>query len=319
MSTKRRRFECLNLSNWYLYYLAWVHLYPMALYHYYMKPFRRDIPRIGYVAPIKTVHLRRRDAFLDAFYDTVLKAYKEHTGLEILPTTGQMLTLFRDLMGAMDETIEDLLRSDALTDVSSVVRQPGLQGPQILFRSYLGLFERSEPVLSHVSAVLDRYLPTYFSDLTAARQKPGLDILLRTAYVEAGYIRLLMEMVALFNGHPIEDAVMQDFHAFGMVGRFADDLLDFSRDLERDDPNMLRALLAEHPGEAARVSAAIRQGQRMGARFWQTNCPLTYARFIELTGAYYDKIQSEALRYACHLAMAPGIVGYDYDAAKFRS
>lgn len=308
-------------SHLQLYYLILSRFVPYALYHYYRKPYRNAIHAIGYGKPHASVSRQLHDALLDALYHILLDGYVELTGLTLLSCTGQMLFFLRSLFESIDDVVEQRLKTEETLNLHDLLTEPLISERAKMLHQYLYLFGNEEVIFKHLQNAFTNYLPSYTLIFKDSMRDIQFNTLLLGAQIDSGlYFRLQAEIISLFNGYDLDNDVLYDFYLFGMVGKFADDMLDFAYDWKNRIPNLIHALVAEEPTELAKLESALKKCsdfRTLNLHWWSENCPMTYNRYMRHIEEYFKKIKSPKLRFACHLALLPASIGFVYDAIKF--
>jgi hypothetical protein len=299
-----------NLKKGLLFRLA-----PYYLNHLIRQPYRRDIPAIGYRVPrVLTRKRRRLTALYDAMYNLLLDSYAEITHSRLAAETGEMFFLLIELTRRIDEHLDQHLGNDTSLSLDDVLKAPLIQEQIGIFRSYLHLFGRADTIMGYLRDLFATHYNNYVRALEKASSTHQFDAVLAAAEVDTGiWLRCTMEAVALFNGHKPDAEALDNFYLFGMVGKFADDMVDLPRDIEKNDPNLLYALISQTPGEKDILLTALEAHERLRASWWNEHCPRTFMAYFEYIEHYYRQIISRKLRFACDLIMLPAIVGRDYD------
>ena len=290
-------------------------LAPYYLNHLVRQPYRRDVPAIGYKVPkVLTQRRRRLTALYDSMYNLLLDGYAEITHSKLAAETGEMFFLLIELTRRIDEHLDQHLGSDTSLLLDDVLKAPLIQEQLAVFRSYLQLFGRAQVIMTYLKDLFAAHYDSYVRTLEKANSSLQFDDVLVAARVDTGiWLRCMLETVALFNGHKPHEEALNNFYLFGMVGKFADDMVDLPRDVEKNDPNLLYALAYQTLPERNALHAALKAHKRLRVTWWSEYCPHTYRRYFEYIEHYYKQIISEKLRFACDLIMLPAIVGRDYD------
>ena len=150
------------------------------------------------------------------------------------------------------------------------------------------------------------YYDPYVTAFLAARNSLQFEDTLEVAKIDTGiWCRIVMEIVCLFNGHQIDDEMLNDFYLFGLVGKFVDDMVDLASDIEKGLPNLIYTLIRQHPEEYARLELAIKKGERINIAWWKKRCPLTCMYCFKHIEHYYQQMKSSKVRTLSLLMFAP--------------
>jgi hypothetical protein len=225
-----------------------------------------------------------------------------------------MFFLLIELTRRIDEYLDQHLGGETPLSVDEVLKAPLIQEQITIFRGYLQLFSRADPIMRYLRDLFAAHYDSYLKTLEKANNTLRFDDVLGATKVDTGiWLRCMLEVVALFNGHELQEEALHNFYLFGMVGKFADDMVDMPRDVEKHDPNLLYALTCQTQCDKDALHAALEAHERLRVTWWGEHCPHTYRRYFEHIEHYYQQIVSKKLRFACDLIMLPAIVGRDYD------
>ena len=137
--------------------------------------------------------------------------------------------------------------------------------------------------------------------LNTAKSSLQFEDTLEAVKIESRWLHGVMEIVRLFNGHQINDEVLNDFYLFAMIGKFADDMADLVCDIEKGLPNLLYALIRQNPVEYACLQLAIEKRKRLSIYWWKKHCPITYMCYFKHIEYYYQQMKSSKVRVASTL------------------
>jgi len=287
---------------------------------YYMRhlqrPYRRDLVMSGSRNIRLSLALRQKQALRDAFFNIVLDAYTEQTNLKISSTTGAVFVLLMDLAQSFDAHFEKQVAVGGSLVRAELLNEPALAQKLGALREYLQFFGIVDPVLAQLRACFAAHYDTYIDLLDQAKGSLCFTDVLHTVELDSGELTgVLVEVVALFNGHVLPADTRHNFYLFGIAGKFADDLVDLARDVRNDRPNLLHTLLLENSREWQIWQQASRHKGRLNARWWNRYCPSTLHKYCVHMAEYYDHITSPKLRSACDLMLLPAVLGVEYDSA----
>ncbi|NES28119.1 hypothetical protein GCE86_08775 [Micromonospora terminaliae] len=134
--------------------------------------------------------------------------------------------------------------------------------------------------------------------------------LLRAATLDSGgFLTAVAQVVALSMNVALPEPAYRQFSALGILGKAADDMIDFRADLQAERPNLLAALVREHPSESDPVQLASASGARMNTVWWRRHCPATWQRYLAECSTRYATLSTCWLRLASHLLWVPALLG----------
>lgn len=302
------------------FYRFLAHFGRYYIYHYLAQRYRRDIPHIEYRLPqIERWRWRWHGAISDAVYNILLDGYTELTGLPVSLHTGQMLFLLIELTKCLDEHLDSRLAQSAETSLTlqEMLAFPELHQQLTIFCRYLEHFGRAEPILHYLKTQFTTQYERHIQALKTARNSLAFEDVLNVAYVDnGGWLRAVMEVVRLFNGHEVDENILADYSFFGMAGKFTDDMVDLLCDIKQGYLNLLYSLLLQTPTELATFELAVRQKKRLGFSWWSQHCSQTYTRYFTSIASYYNQLRSSQLRLAYDLMMLLPRFGYNLDPTR---
>jgi hypothetical protein len=124
-----------------------------------------------------------------------------------------------------------------------------------------------------------------------------------------GFLTAVVQVVALSHETTMDEAACRQFSATGVLGKAADDVIDFRSDGAAGRPNLLDVLVAESPEESVSVRAASAAGTRMNTVWWRKHCPVTFSCYLAECSALYAILGTRWLRFASHLLWVPALLG----------
>lgn len=307
----------LNFSRFYLFHLLVFHLLPRYLYHFIKQPYCRDMSAIDYQLSQQNRKQRRGlRALYDTMFSFLLDGYVELAKAKLAPGTGQIVFFLVELTRRFDEYLDEYLGTGASFALNEVLEKPAIQEQRAVFYRYVELFGRTEPIQKYLKQSFVTYYDTYIDTLNTAKNSLQFEDTLEAAKVESRWLRGVMEIVRLFNGHQINDEVLNDFYLFGMIGKLADDMADLVCDIEKGLPNLLYALIRQNPVEYAILQLAIEKGKRLSISWWKKRCPITYMCYLKHIEYYYQQMKSSKVRIASTLMFLPPARGVQCPALK---
>lgn len=289
-------------------------LAPYFIRHFLRRHYRQDIPELGYYYPLVNAKRRAREALFDGMYNLLLDAYSDVTQSKCTPPTGKLLYLLIELSRHLDEFIDDSANTKTQLTLSQILSNERVQQPLDLFVSYVTLYTDPNPIKKYLQKQFDTLFLQYLTIIYSVQMDSKFERTLLAGKIDTGaWMKSVMSIVGLFNQHHLTNDMLNQFYYFGVVGKFADDIVDLKRDYRRGRANLLVALLDEHPVEHMRLRQAVQKDVRMDMLWWVYNCPVTITRYLDYVQRYYNLIGSRKLRLICDLLFLPAMLGKDHD------
>ena len=272
-----------------------------------IKRHRRDRPADAFPEPPQKLDATRGiRAYYDAMLSLALDGYVELTGTKQAPDSGQVVFLLFELARSLDEYLDQQLLAGTSPAMYEVLEVPEIQEQIIIFYQHLEPFGCAVPILKHLRQMFAAYYDSYVKAFLTARKSLQFEDTFEVAKMDTGiWCRIVMEVVCLFNGQQIDDEILNDFYLFGMIGKFADDIVDLVSDIEKGLPNLLYTLIRQHPEEYAHLELAIKSGERLTMAWCKKRCPLTYLDCFKQIEHAYQQIKSSKVRILSLLMFAP--------------
>lgn len=294
-------------------------LVPSCAYHFVMRPHRQSVPAIGYEMIHVTLRRRRRDALYDMLFALLLQCQESFVNSPNHPATGQMLYFLSSMLGYFDICLEKRLLAGLPVSFDDILTDQSVYDSFKVFREYIQLFGAEDVIFEHLRQTFVLYYEAYVNSFRQAQNSASFKDVLTCIQFDSGHwLCCLMEVAALFNGKKLDERARQEFYLFGLLGKFADDWVDLARDMQDHIPNLLYALLQEAPAELAIVQQRLAARKSLGAQWWSRACPFTYNQYFEQIEQQYQQIHLPLLQQACDIILLPAIVGYDYDASRWK-
>lgn len=305
----------LNFTPTYRYRLG-ARLAPYYVLHFSAHPFRRDLPSMEYKRPRVTRKRRRIEALIDAMIHIMMRGYTELVGSPLGASTGQLLLFLSRVVKSIDESFEKQLQANASLDLTEVMADPSVREKMDVLQAYLDLSGRREVVMERLQALYATHYQAYARRLSRTQHEWQFTEVLASAQFDSGtMVRAMLELVALFHGHPLAEGALEEFYEVGMVGKFADDMVDLGRDIRLGAPNLVYALVQQHPAELRALKTGSQSHERRNSAWWQRSCPTAYAEIFEHVSWYIARVGAPHLKLACDLCLVPPVIGRDYDLA----
>ncbi len=295
-----------------LYRLPWLLLgfAPWYLKHFLAQPYRRLSWWESLRQLLKDPKRRHRIALYDGVMNIILSGYAALCGRAVNRRAGQIAVAFTRLAFAFDDEYErrcacgDSLAFDAVFG-GAQVRQPLRE-----WREFMCPFPAYPAIRSYLEGFVRSLYADYTSGTGSAPVPDDFERLVQAATLDSGgFLKAIVHTVSLSQGATLDEQVCGQFGALGVLGKAADDMIDFGADGAAERPNLLSTLVAETPQEQAVVRDARRTGTRMNTVWWRRNCPATFARYVALCAERYAVLDTAWLRFASHLMWVPALLG----------
>jgi hypothetical protein len=210
-------------------------------------------------------------------------------------------------MAAFDDRYEDRLASNKSLAFDEIFTEDIVQDRYRTLVRFLADYATEgyairDFLTDRVAAQYDRYVEL----TTSADAALDLDVQLRIAMLDSvGFTLSFLHPVALFNHRDPSDEAVRQFTHLGILGKLADDALDFWDDLADDRINLLRGVVHRHPTEEARVLATAAMPAVRGTGWWRRMCPQSFSEFAALIAEQRAAITVKPLLLICDVMLAP--------------
>jgi hypothetical protein len=253
---------------------------------------------------------RHRIALYDGVMNIILNGYAALCSRTVNRTAGRIAVAFTSLAFAFDDEHERrCARGDSLA-FDAVFGGAQVQQRLAEWREFMGAF----PAYPAIRAYLNGFVRSLYADYTAgsegAPERADFGRLVHAATLDSGgFLAAVVQIVTLSQGATLAEPVCGQFAALGVLGKAADDMIDFGVDGAADRPNLLGALVAETPTEQAVVRDTQANGARMNTVWWRRHCPATFTRYVAMCAERYAALDTAWLRFASHLMWVPALLG----------
>jgi len=276
-----------------------------------MIPYRRNIPEIGFNFSEKgRKHKRRVIALYDSMLNILLEGYVEIMGEKVIPSTGQMLSLLFEMTLSLDEYLDKHRKTNDSLNIKTILEKPSIKEQRDMFHSYLRLYGRDESISSYLkdmfAAHYDHYIRLIRMDVGQESFEKTLEIAQMDngrGYSSAG------EIVRLFNLHQPNQNMLSQFYLLGMVGKFAEDIVDLACDIQKGHLNLFRSLVKQNPDEKENLFRQVEYQPRIDLDWLNKNCHRTFVEYFSLMEYYYNQITFPKLRLVGDLLIVPVYIG----------
>ncbi|WP_031070038.1 hypothetical protein [Streptomyces sp. NRRL S-118] len=237
----------------------------------------------------------------------LLDGYAELAGYPVRAETGQLIIRLNRLIGAFDDEYEERLGDGRSLDLGDVFAGELVQ--ERLFA--LGDFLQAYPERRAIQEFLtDRLSGSYGRYVALTQSKPDFDRLYESVVLDSGGLgECLAHVIGLFNGAAPDPETVEQFSSFGIVGKLADDVIDFWTDLAQGRTNVLIGLVQGHPEEHERVLQTASRTARGRLKWWRLNCPDSFVQLMDLIEEHRARLKAPSLRLAGDLTLLPACRG----------
>ena len=291
-----------------------LHALPFAshcIHHLIWPGFRRGVGSSG------SVPKRVRIAAYDAVIGLLLDGYSQLAGHPLRPQTGALIVRLNRLIGAVDEEYEHRLAGQLSLAFGAVFAAGAVQDRLTELAGFLRPYPERLAIRDFLLDRVSQHYSTYVELTESGKAERGPDWHLHSALLDsAGVAECLAHVIGLFHCMPPHNGIVGQFSCFGMLGKVADDVIDFWDDLATDRANILHGIVLRHPAEQQKVqriaeeralSGAESAGrrERTGLRWWRENCPESYSEAATLIDGHRSRLTSPRLRLAADLVLVP--------------
>jgi hypothetical protein len=208
-------------------------------------------------------------------------------------------------MAAFDDHYEERLAAGRPLAFEEIFAEGLVQNRYSELVRFLADYPEAFAIRDHLMTRVASHYEKYVTLTKSEEARVHLDTQLRIAMLDsAGFTLSFLYAVALFNGRSPSDEAVQQFTNLGILGKLADDGLDFWEDLSGGQINMLRGVLHRHPEEEAKILATMPSAATRGVRWWRFTCPESFKEFATLIGEQRAGITSKPLLLICDLMLA---------------
>ena len=281
--------------------------------HLTWRPYRRTALS-GPVHPGRQgLRLKSRIASYDSVVNLMLDGYTALSGHRPAPATGPLVVVFNRLVGAFDDEFEDRVDAKRPLGFDEVLGSPEVHARLTDLRTFLEPHESRDAIRGYLIDSAAKQYGRYVELLTDGPADPEqqLDSRFEAAMIDSsGFLVSLARVISLFNGVGSDEAVLDQFATLGIVGKIADDVVDFWTDARSDRFNLLDGFVRLHPAEFAVTRAVLANPPRTGLRWWSRHCPQSIAALSEALAGQMDQLTEPALRRAGQVMLAPAMWGH---------
>jgi hypothetical protein len=262
----------------------------------------------------QSLRFKSRIAAYDSVINLMLDGFAEISGQSIDPMTGPLVVVFNRLVGAFDDEFEDRVETKRPLSFDDVLGSAAVHARLLDLRAFLEPCQARETIRSHLLASAAQQYERYVQLMTSGPLHPdqALDARFEAALIDsAGFLVSLVHVISLFNGVVADEAVTAQFAALGIVGKFADDIVDFWPDARHERFNLLDGHLRRHSAELALVRGLIADPPpRTTLRWWSRRCPESIAELSATLAGQMDRLNSRAMRRAAEILLIPPLWGH---------
>jgi hypothetical protein len=221
-----------------------------------------------------------------------------------------MAVAFTRLAFAFDDEYERRSSQGAPLPFDAVFGGAQLQQPLREWREVMRPVAAYPAIRSYLETFVRSLYADYVTENSRAYASDDFDRLVRAATLDSGgFLSTIAQIVALAQDATLDARANGQFTALGVLGKAADDMIDFRADGAGRRANLLCTLIAETPPEEETVHTAERSGSRMNTVWWRRHCPSTFERYLAMCAERYALLDTAWLRFACQLMWVPALLG----------
>ncbi|MEU8927639.1 hypothetical protein AB0D10_43180 [Kitasatospora sp. NPDC048545] len=233
----------------------------------------------------------------------LLDGYAELAGCPLREETGRLVVHLNRLVGAFDDEYEVRLGNGHSLELADVFAGELVQRRLLALGDFLQPHPEQHAIreflVSRLSGSYDRYV-------ALTQSAPDFDRCFESVVLDSGGLgECLAHVIGLFNGAVPETGMVEQFASFGIVGKLADDVIDFWDDLANRRTNVMVGLVYRHPIEREKVLQAAGQRPRARLAWWQQNCPNSFGELAHLIEEHRARLNTPSLRLAADLVLVP--------------
>ena len=205
--------------------------------HAVLQPYREH-SAAGNVRELLTKPGRRHQiAVYDAVLELMLKGYAELAGHSLRSETGQVAVMLTRIGFAFDDEYEQRdsrhqpLTLDQIMGSSRVAQRIGE------WREFMQRFDNYPAIRESLTAFVAGLYKNYTETSGTTAGSVTFEAMMKSATLDSGGLLVaLAHVVAQFHGATVADELAKQFSALGVIGKLADDIIDFGPDLAAGRP-----------------------------------------------------------------------------------
>ncbi len=256
---------------------------------------------------------RHLNALYDSMFNILLKGYVEIMRQKIIPATGQMIQFLFELTMELDEYLDKNRNTDHPLSREEVRENPRIKEQLSIFHNYIKLFGREEPISSYLKDMFSVHYNHYIKLIKTDVGRESFNNTLEISQIDSGQsLSSTMEIVRMFNMHQPNQSMLNEFYILGTVGKFAEDIIDLARDIQKGHLNLFFSLVKKYPDEMENLCKEVKQHKRIDFKWLNKNCHRTFIEYTNIMDDYYSQLTFPGLKFICDLATVPVFLG-DYD------
>jgi hypothetical protein len=254
--------------------------------------------------------MRGRIASYDSVMTLVIRGYAQLAGYPLHKLSGPLVIVFNRLVGAFDDEFERRLEAGLPLAFEEVMDAEMVRGRMNGLQELLAPYPTGDAIRDFLDKWVSKQYDRYVELMGNTASTISFDDCFEAAVIDSGgFATCIAHVIGLFNGAMPADHLVDQFSALGIVGKLADDLLDFWPDARMDRVNLLDAFVRQHPEEYARTRAVIARPPRTGLHWWAENCPQAITAFSEALDSYISHLHAFRLQQAAHAILFPAMWG----------
>lgn len=284
---------------------------PYYVKHFVGQPYRGPRGYAGLRKPLIPPSRRHQIAVYDAVLELMLKGYAELAGHPLRPETGRVSVLLTRVGFAFDDEYEARKARKEPVSFADLIESHRVQERVREWQSFMHTYETYNSMRDFLRSFVASVYQDYASLIDAPGQAAGIEALLDAATLDSGGLLVaLAKVVALLHGDDASGELLEQFSRTGVIGKLADDVIDFPLDLDSGRPNILLVMAGADQAEHARAVGLAGSDRPVSTRWWQRNCPGAYHQLATAYQERQARIASRWLRYCGRLMWTPALLGH---------
>jgi hypothetical protein len=284
--------------------------HPFAFYwcrHFFAQPYRRQLSR----EPIpRTFRRRARIAAYDSVMNLIIDGYSEQVAHKIHDMTGPLVIVFNRVVGAFDDEFEQRLERGRPTAFEDVLNAESVSARMQEMRRFLEPYSTARNIHAFLDDWVARQYGRYLELMKNSRTAISIQDCVEAAAIDSGgFATCIANVIGLFHNEPPSDNIIRQFANLGIIGKFADDMVDFWADDRNERVNLLDTFARQYPNEYSRTRVVLGHVPRTGLRWWARNCPQALADFSNLLAEYTSQLNVPRLQLAAGTILLPAMWG----------
>ncbi|NUT05377.1 MAG: hypothetical protein HOV76_18040 [Hamadaea sp.] len=270
--------------------------------HAVRRPYRQGLPS----GDDRLIRRRIRAAVYDSVVHLLLDAYAEIDGVSLQRRTGPILVRLNRMLAAFDDAFESRLGAGSSLSFPDVFADHVVQERMDEAIAYLIDYPEGPGIREYLNEWVNSQYAAYVALATRERVHERLDDQLELARVDSGGLATCFaNCVGLVQEARPSVALIDQFTSLGLLGKIADDVVDFWDDLRSDRINIVRGVLHRSPTEEALVLRRAGSMDSTSISWWRHHCPATYVALSTLLADYRRHATAPSMTLAADLMLLP--------------